>query len=69
LNVHYINHVTQTEIHTANSLVPEPYSEVEIIIEKLEVYKFRSSDQIQAELNQAEGKNHVLSTASLLHLE
>jgi hypothetical protein len=40
LNVHGVNNVRQTEIHTAESLVPEPSSsEVEIAIEKLKRYK------------------------------
>jgi hypothetical protein len=35
-NVHGVNDVTQTEIHTAGPLVPEPNaSEVEMAIEKL----------------------------------
>jgi hypothetical protein len=35
LNVHGVNDVTQTEIHTAEPLVPEPIScEVEIATEK-----------------------------------
>jgi hypothetical protein len=36
LNIHGVNDVRQTEIHTAESLLPEPSSfEVEIAIEKL----------------------------------
>jgi hypothetical protein len=36
LNVHGVNDVRQTEIHTAEPLVPEPSdSEVEMAIEKL----------------------------------
>jgi hypothetical protein len=40
LNVPGINDVRQTEIHTAEPLVPEPSSfEVHISVEKLERYK------------------------------
>jgi hypothetical protein len=39
LNVHGVNDVTQCEIHTAETLIPEPSSfEVEIAIEKLKRY-------------------------------
>jgi hypothetical protein len=51
LNVHGVTDVRQTEIHTAQPLVPEPSSfEVEIAIEK---YKLPGTDQILAELIQA----------------
>jgi hypothetical protein len=40
LNVHGVNDVRQTEIHTAEPLVPEPSdSEVEMAIEKLKRHK------------------------------
>jgi hypothetical protein len=56
LNVHGVNDVRQTEIHTAEPLVPEPRpSEVEIAIEKLKRYKSPGTDQIPAELIQAAG--------------
>jgi hypothetical protein len=56
LNVHGINDVWQTEIHTAEPLVPEPSSyEVEIAIERLKRYKSPGIDQIPAELIQAGG--------------
>jgi hypothetical protein len=56
LNVHGVNEVRQTELHTAEPLVPEPSSsEVEIAIEKLRSYKSPGSDQIPAELFQARG--------------
>jgi hypothetical protein len=56
LNVHGVKDVRQTEIHTAETLVPEPSSfEVEIAIEKLKRYKSPGIDQIQAELIQAGG--------------
>jgi hypothetical protein len=56
LNVHRVNDVRQTEIHTAEPLVPEPSSfEVEISIEKLKRYKSPGIDQIPVELIQAGG--------------
>jgi hypothetical protein len=40
LNVHRIGDVRHTEIHTAESIVPEPSSfEVEIAVAKLKKYK------------------------------
>jgi hypothetical protein len=57
LNLHGVNDVKQTEIHTAEPLVPEPSSsEVEIAIEKLKRCKSPSIDQIPAELIQAGGE-------------
>jgi hypothetical protein len=54
LNVHGVNDVRLTEIHTAEPLVTEPSSsEVEIAIEKLKRYKSPGIDQIPAELIQA----------------
>jgi hypothetical protein len=58
LNVHDVNDVRQTEIHTAEPivLVPKPSSfEVEVNIEKLKRYKSPGTDQILAELIQAGG--------------
>jgi hypothetical protein len=53
LNVHGVNDVRQTEIHTAEPLVPEPIaSEVELAIEKLKSHKSPGIDQIPAELRQ-----------------
>ena len=54
LNVHGVNDVRQTEIHTAEPLVPEPSaSEVELAIEKLKIHKSPGFDQIPAELIKA----------------
>jgi hypothetical protein len=54
LNEHGVNDVRQTEMHTAEPLVPEPNPfEIEIAIEKLERYKPPGIDQIPAELIQA----------------
>jgi len=52
LNLHLVNDVRQTEIHTAEPLVPEPSaSEFELAIEKLKSHKTQGADQIPVELN------------------
>ena len=57
LNVHGFNDVRQSEIHTAEPLIPEPRaSEVELAIEKLKSHKSPGIDQIPAELIKAGGK-------------
>jgi len=57
LNVHGVNDVRQTKIHTAEALVPEPSaSEVELAIEKLKSHKSPGIDQIPAALITAGGK-------------
>jgi len=56
-NIHGISDVRQTEIHTAEPLVPEPSAfEVEIAIEKLKRHKSPCIDQISAELITAGGR-------------
>jgi hypothetical protein len=56
LNVHGDSDVRQTEIHTAEPLVPEPSAfEVEMAIEKLKRYKSPGIDQIPAQLIKAGG--------------
>jgi hypothetical protein len=56
LNVHGDSDVEQTEIHTAEPLVPQPSAfEVEMAIEKLKRYKSPGIDQIPAELIKAGG--------------
>ena len=51
LNVHGVNDIRQTEIHTAELLVPEPSAfEVEMAVEKLKRYESPGIDQITAEL-------------------
>jgi hypothetical protein len=56
LNVHGVNDIRQTEIHTAEPLVPVlSASEVEMAIEKLKRHKSPSIDQIPAELIKASG--------------
>jgi hypothetical protein len=54
LNVHGLNNVKQTDMHTAKPLVPKhsPF-EAEIVIEKLKIYKLPGINQILAELTQA----------------
>jgi hypothetical protein len=50
LNIHGINDVWQTKIHTAEPLVPEPSAfEFEMAIEKLKGHKTLGIDQIPAE--------------------
>jgi hypothetical protein len=57
LNVHRVSDVRQIEIHTAEPSVPDPTPfAVEIPIVKLKRYKLPGSDQILAELIQAEGE-------------
>ena len=57
LNIHGVNDVRQTEIHTAEPLVPEPSAiEVELAIEKLKRHKSPGVDQIPAELIKAGGR-------------
>jgi hypothetical protein len=57
LNVHNVSDVRQVEIHTAEPLVPGPSClEVEIAIAELMKYKSPGSDQILAEVLQAESE-------------
>jgi hypothetical protein len=56
-NVHGVSDVRQTEIHTAEPLVPYPRaSEVEMAIEKLKRHKSPAIDQIPAGLMKVGGK-------------
>jgi hypothetical protein len=56
LNAHGDNDVKQTEIHTAEPLVPEPSNfEVEMAVEKLKRHKSPGIDQIPPELIKAGG--------------
>jgi len=54
LNVHGVNDVRQTRIHTTESLVPEP-SALEMVVEKIKRHKLPGIDQILAELIKAGG--------------
>jgi hypothetical protein len=57
LTVYRVSDVRHIEIHTAEPIVPDPSPfEVEIAIAKLKRCKSSGSDQIQAELIQAEGE-------------
>ena len=57
LNVYGVNDVRQTEIHTAEPIVPKPSaSEIELAIEKLKSHKSPGIYQIPAELIKAECK-------------
>jgi len=57
LNVHEVNGVKETEIHTTEPLVPEPsVFEVEMAIEKLKSCISPGIDQIPAELMKTGGK-------------
>jgi hypothetical protein len=61
LNVQGPRGIRQTEIHTAEPLVPEPSAaEVEVAIRKKKRYKAPCSDQIPAELIQAGGGKHCI---------
>jgi hypothetical protein len=54
LHIHEVNDVRQTEMHTAEPLVPEPNAlEDEMAIAKLKSHKSPSIDQIPAELIKA----------------
>jgi hypothetical protein len=56
LNVHDVNDVRQTEIHTPEPFVPERGSfEIEIATEKLKKCKSLEFDQLPAELIHTEG--------------
>jgi hypothetical protein len=56
LNLQDVSDVRQIEMHTAEPLVPGPsHLEVKIAIAKLKKYRSAGSDQIPAELIQAEG--------------
>ena len=57
LNVHGVNDVRQTELHTAEPLVAEPIAvEVEMAIEKLKRRKSPHIDQIPAQLIKTGGR-------------
>ena len=64
LNVHRVNDVRQTEIHT---LVPEPFGD-EMAIETLKRHKSPGNGQIPAELIEAGGKTICSKFINLLNL-
>ena len=58
--MHGVDDIRQTEVHTAESLVPEPSaSEVEMAIENLKRHKSLGLEQIPAELIKA-GSRKIL---------
>jgi hypothetical protein len=64
LNIHGVNDVRQTEIHTAEPLVPEPGdNELELAIEKLKCHKSQGIDKIPEELIKAVGR----TIGSMIH--
>ena len=69
LNIHGVNDVTQTEIHTAAPLMPEPRAcEDELAIEKLKSHKSPGIDQIEAELIKAGVEQTDMRSINLLFL-
>jgi len=67
LNVLVINNDRQTEMLTANPLVPEPSCfQVEITTEKLQRYQSPDTDQILSELIQVEGNTLCSETHKLI---
>jgi len=66
-NVHGVKGVGQAEIHTAETLVPEPSaSEVELAIDKLKCHIPPGIDQIPAELIKAGGRTIYLEIHKLI---
>ena len=69
MNVHGVNDFRQTEIHTAEPLVPEPSAlEIEMASEKLKRHKSPGTDQIPTELIKAGIEQLVLRSINLLIL-
>ena len=65
--VHGVNDVRQTEIHTAEPLVPETSAfEFELVIENLKSHKSPGIDQIPAELIKAMGRTILYDTHKLI---
>jgi len=57
LNVHGVNDVSQTKIHTAEPVVPEPSAfDIELATERLKSHKSPGIDQIPVELIKAGGR-------------
>ena len=67
LNIHGVNDVRKTEIHTPEPLVLGPgASEVEVATEKLQNHKSPGNDQISAELIKAGGKTVCFEIQKLI---
>ena len=70
LNAHGVNDVRQTEIHTAELLVPEVSTfEFEMAIEKLKRHKSPGIDQIPAELLKAVGRTIRSEISKLISIQ
>ena len=70
LNVHGVSDVRQTEIHTAEPLVPEPSAfEFEIAVGKLKRPKTPGIDQIPAELIKGGHRTVSSEPINLFYLE
>jgi len=68
LNVHGINDVRQTEINSAEPIVPEPNaSEIKMLTEKLKRYTSSSNEQIPAEVIKAGGRTICPEIHKLIH--
>jgi hypothetical protein len=68
LNIHGVNDVRQTEIHTAEPLVPDPSaSEVELTIENLTSHKSPDINKIPAELIKAGGRTILYEVHKLIN--
>jgi len=68
-NVHGVSDVRQTEIHTAEPLVPEPSAyEVAMAIEKLNRHKSPGIDQIPAEMIKAGSRTIGFKIHELIYL-
>ena len=60
MNIQHVNKVRKTEIHTAETLVPEPSAfKIRVVVEKLRRHKLPGINQISAELIKAgDGTTH-----------
>jgi hypothetical protein len=57
MNLRWVNSVKQTEVHTKETLMPDPRAfEFEMATESLKRHKSPGVDQIAAEMNQARGE-------------
>ena len=57
LNVHGVDDIKHTDVHTAEPLVPEPSAfDVELAIQKLRSHKSPGTDQIPASLIKGRGR-------------
>ena len=65
--MHGVKDVEQAEIHTAETLVPDPSaSEVELAVDKLKSHKSPGIDQIPEELIKAGGRTLCLEIHKLI---